>query len=46
MTRINVYDVEAELIEKVADANDTTSAEVVEVLCGYIEEAKKDNGWK
>ena len=46
MTKISVYDIEGELIEKVADVNDTTTAEVIEALCGYLEEAKQDNGWR
>lgn len=45
MTNLTAYDVEAELINKVADVNDTTVAEVIEALCEYIEEAKEDNGW-
>ena len=43
MTRITVYDIEAEDLEKIADANDTTIAEVVEMLMAYAEEMKKDN---
>ena len=46
MTNLTVYDVEAELINKVADVNDTTVAEVIEALCEYIEEVKEDNGWQ
>ena len=46
MTRISAYDIEADLIEKVADENDTTTAEVIEALCEYLEEAKQDNGWR
>lgn len=44
MTSIMVYDIEANELEKIADANDTTIAEVVEMLMGYVEEMKKDNG--
>ena len=43
MTKILVYDVEAEDLEKIADANDTSVAEVVEMLMAYAEEMKKDN---
>ena len=43
MTKILVYDIEAEELEKIADANDTTVAEVVEMLMAYAEEMKKDN---
>ena len=46
MTNITVYDIEAEQLEKIADANDTTVAEVVESLMQYVEEMKKDNGWE
>ena len=30
MTKITVYDVEAEQLEKIADANDTNVAEIIE----------------
>ena len=43
MTKILVYDIEAEDLAKIADANDTTVAEVVEMLMAYAEEMKKDN---
>ncbi len=43
MQNILVYDVEAEALEKIADANDTTVAEVVEMLMEYAEEMKKNN---
>lgn len=46
MTTIKVYDIEATELEKIADANDTTVAEVVEMLMEYAEEMKKDNGLK
>ena len=46
MKKITVYDIEADELEKIADANDTTVAEVVEALMQYTEEMKKDNGWK
>ena len=46
MTNIMVYDTEAEELEKIADANDTTVAEVVEMLMEYAEEMKKENGWQ
>lgn len=44
MMNIAVYDIEAEQLEKIADANDTTVAEVIEMLMDYAEEMKKDNG--
>ena len=43
MTKINIYDIEAEELEKIADANDLTIAEVVEMLTDYIEDMKRDN---
>lgn len=46
MTKITVYDIEAEEIEKIADENDTNVAEVVEALMSYAEEMKKEYGWK
>ena len=44
MKEIRVYDVEAEQLEKIADANDTTIAEVIEMLMQYADEMIKDNG--
>ena len=44
MTRITIYDIEAEALEKIADVNNTTVADVVEMLMAYVEEMKKDNG--
>lgn len=46
MTKILVYDVEAEDLEKIADTNDISTAEVVEMLMAYAEEMKKDNNLK
>ena len=43
MQKILVYDIEAEALEKIADANDTTVAEVVEMLMEYADEMKKPN---
>jgi hypothetical protein len=43
MQNILVYDIEAEELEKIADANDTTVAEIVEMLMEYAEEMKKNN---
>lgn len=45
MTNITVYDIEAEELYNIADANGTTVAEVVEMLMAYAEEMKKDNGF-
>ena len=44
MTNIAVYDVEAEQLHKIADANGTSIAEIVEMLMDYAEDMKKDNG--
>ena len=46
MTKITVYDIEAKELEKIADANDTTIAEVVEMLMEYAEEMKESNNLK
>ena len=46
MTNIIVYDIEAKELEKIADDNDTNVAEVIEALMQYVDEMKKDNGWK
>lgn len=46
MTKITVYDIEAEELEKIAYVNDTTVAEVIEMLMDYAEEMKKDNELK
>lgn len=46
MTNIMVYDIEAKELEKIADINDTTVAEVIEMLMEYAEDMKKDNGLK
>ena len=43
MTNILVYDIEAEELEKIADANDISVADIVEMLMAYAEEMKKDN---
>ena len=46
MKSITVYDFEADELEKIADENDTTVAEVVELLMEYADQMKEDNGWK
>ena len=46
MTKITVYDIEAKELEKIADVNDTTVADVIEMLMDYAEEMKKDNELK
>lgn len=43
MQNILVYDIEANELEKIADANDTTIAEVVAMLMEYAEEMKQNN---
>lgn len=44
MKQIAVYDIEADELEKIADVNNTSVAEVIEMLMDYMEEMKKDNG--
>lgn len=44
MINILVYDIEAEEIEKIADVNNMTIADVMEMLMDYAEEMRKDNG--
>lgn len=46
MTKITVYDIEAEELAKIADVNDITIAEVVEMLMEYAEEVKENNNLK
>lgn len=49
MTKITVYDVEAEQLEKIADANDTNVAEIIEAIMSdeeLITKVKEDNGWR
>lgn len=43
MTDITIYDTEAEIIEKVSEKNNITVAEVVEMLCDYLDEMLFDN---
>ena len=44
MTQIFVYDVSAEVLENMAEANDTTVAELVEMFLDFTEEVKENNG--
>lgn len=46
MKAISVYDIEEEKLNKVADDNDTTIAEIIEQLCEYLPEVKEFNGWR
>lgn len=46
MTKILVYDIEAEELEKIADANDISVADVVEMLMAYAEEMRRDSNLK
>lgn len=46
MQNISVYDIEAKRLEKVAEDNDTTVAEVIEQLCEYLPELIRDLDWK
>lgn len=38
MQNINIYDIEAERLEKYAEANDITVAELVEIMCEYLDD--------
>lgn len=44
MKKIMVYDIVAERLELIAEENDTTIAEIVELLMDYVDEMKDDNG--
>jgi uncharacterized protein (DUF111 family) len=44
MKNILVYDIEADEIEKIADENDMSIAEIIEMLMDYAEDMKRDNG--
>ena len=46
MKNIMVYDIEADELDRIADMNDTTIAEVIEMLLEYAEDMKKDNDLK
>lgn len=47
MTNIRIYDCEAEKLEKLAELNDTTVAEIIELLyTEHIEDTIKENGLK
>ena len=46
MTDITVYDIEAEELCNSAEENDTTIAEIVEMLMAYVGDMKKDNNLK
>lgn len=43
MRSINVLDIEAEDLEKIADDNDLMVYEVVEMLMDYVDQLKRDN---
>lgn len=46
MKTISVYDIEADVIEKISDDNDISECEVIEMLMEYVEQMKQDNGLK
>ena len=46
MKEIRVYDTEADSIEIIAENNDISVAEVVAMLCEYLEYVKTDNNLK
>ena len=43
MKKVTVYDIEAEILERTAEINNTTVAEIVEMLMDYFEDMKADN---
>lgn len=43
MTNVLVYDIEAEELDRIAEANDISIADVVEMLMEYADEMKKEN---
>lgn len=49
MKNIQVYDVEAKQLEKIADDNDTNIAEVIQAIMEdeeLVEKLKWNNGWR
>lgn len=44
MTNITVYDTEAKALEEIADRNDMTVAEIVEMLIEYADDMIDNNG--
>lgn len=44
MKNINIYDINAEELYKTADANDTTVAEIIDLLMDYMSDMRRDNG--
>lgn len=44
MRNITVYDIDECELNKIANDNDTSVAEIVEMLMFYVEEMKEDNG--
>jgi len=49
MKSIQVYDVEAKQLEKIADDNDTNIAEVIQAIMEdeeLVEKVKWNNGWR
>lgn len=42
MKGLAVYDIEFDAIEKLAEDNDTTTAEIVEMLLCYVEDMKRE----
>lgn len=46
MTRITIYDTDANELEKVAENNDMTVAELIECLMDYLPDVKEENNLK
>lgn len=46
MTNISIYDTDAQKLEKVAEDNDITVAEIIEQFMESLEEVKDWNNWR
>lgn len=44
MKSIYIYDIEADALEKIANDNDISTADVIEMLADYINDMKQANG--
>ena len=46
MKSIMAYDIDSRLIERAAEKNDVTEAEIIEILCDYLNQAMEENNMK
>jgi hypothetical protein len=46
MKSINIYDIEAERLEQLADINDMSTAELVELIMDYADDILEEYGYK